>query len=412
MSFSTSFKPLLPRLGLLALLGLTSLATQAQTAPTWASVQRVGAATANSGSFGRKIALAPDGSQFVTGFFEGTITLGTVTLTEGPGAGDGHMFLAKYNPDGTVAWATALESSNGDVYSNVAADAAGNVYIVGYFADDLTLGSTTLTSDGNDAYIAKYNGQGVLQWVRQGGSEGAFAQGVAVDASGNVLIAGDFNDAISFGGPTVTGEGIFLARLSPTGTVVQTNVIGTLGLANDLALDAAGNAYITGSFGQTASFGTISLTSAGESDMYVCKVSPAGVILWAQRDGDAFEDSGLSVAVDANGNPVVAGFYNGVDIGNDNDSGIYVARFTTQGSPVWTKRIKPSALGEYVANEVAYDNRGGYYVTGGFQGTAAFGSTVLNSVGKACSWPASTAPATCCGPIKPTALLPTTFPPA
>jgi hypothetical protein len=297
---------LLPRLAALGLLGLSTLAAQAQTAPTWASVQRIVSANSSSGSIANKVAVAADGSQYVIGSFNGSITLGSVTLTSG--TGDGHLYLAKYSAAGAVLWATKLDASTGDLYGNVAVDAAGNAYLAGYFAASITLGTTTLTTTGNDAYVAKYNASGVLQWARQGGTTGTFVQGVAVDAAGNVTLGGDCVSSVSFGGTPLNGNGPFVVKLSTAGVAQSAKRVGSRGFVNEMTTDGAGNAYLVGTFTGTAQFGTSSLTSAGSQDIFLAKLDPAGNLVWAVRDGGANEDNALGVATDANGNPVIAGF--------------------------------------------------------------------------------------------------------
>jgi hypothetical protein len=373
-----SLRATLPRLGVLALLGFAAGRAQAQ-APAWASVQRTTSAGTN-GAFGSNVAVAADGSQYVTGSFSGTLTLGTTTLTAGPGTG--HQFLAKYSTAGAVLWAIKLDAATGDVACNVAVDAAGNAYLAGYFATSLTLGSTTLTSSGNDGFLVKYDSQGLQQWVRQGGTAGVFASGIATDASGNVTVAGNFNSTVAFGGTTLSGGGVFLYRFSPTGAVLLAKKVGDTGFCYDVALDGAGNAYVTGDFFSSGTFGTSTLTSAGGSDVFLCKVGPTGTSLWAQRAGGLADDGGESVAVDAGGNPVVGGYYDYTSSGTTNFSRFYTARFSTLGVPQWTQLTTPTVGGFYQISKVAYDNRGGYYATGRFQGTAVFGGTSLTSVGE------------------------------
>jgi hypothetical protein len=375
----TSLRATLPRLGVLALLGFAAGRAQAQ-APTWASVQRTASTGIDSGALGSNIAVAADGSQYVTGTFDGILTLGSITLT--PGAGDGHLFLAKYSAAGAVLWATKLDAATGDLGTNVAVDAAGNAYLTGFFDTFLTLGTTTLTSPDLDGFLVKYDAQGVQQWVRQGGSEGIFPSGIATDASGNVTVVGGFDTVVSFGGTALSGGGVFLYRFSPTGSVLLAKKVSDTGYSNDVALDGAGNAYVTGEFSSNATFGTSTLTSAGGSDIFLCKVGPTGTSLWAQRAGGSDGDAGVSVAVDAGGNPVVGGRYDAAFTPTTDFSRFYVARFSTLGVPQWTRLTTPTVGADYQIEKVAYDNRGGYYVTGGFEGTVIFGGTSLTGIGE------------------------------
>ncbi|WP_046245560.1 SBBP repeat-containing protein [Hymenobacter terrenus] len=391
MKHYTFSQALRSRLGLLALLGLATGSAQAQTAPTWSSVQTVSSSGTTqlgepSYSSARDIAIASDGSRYVTGFFDGTINLGAITLTAGgvstPAQVAGHVFLAKYDPAGTVLWAKKFDSYSSDVSAKVAVDAAGNAYLAGDFYNSLDLGTTTLTSAGNDGYLIKFDAQGVQQWVRQGGAFSTTVGGIAVDASNNVVIAGSLSNTVSFGGPVVSGRGQFFYKFSPTGTVVLAQKFGTSpATIRDLALDTADNAYITGSFSANATFGPVTLSSAGYTDVFLCKLDATGNNLWAQSAGGPDFDRAESVAVDSGGNPVVSGYYDDDLVAPIETSRIYVARYSTQGTPLWNRLITPNIDGFYSATGVAYDGRGGYYVTGGFQGTAVFGTTTINVLG-------------------------------
>ena len=73
----------------------------------------------------------------------------------------------------------------------------------------------------------------------------------------------------------------------------------------DIAVDANGNSYITGSFYDSSTFGTTTLTSSGYDDIYVAKMDSNGNWLWAKKAGGTDFDFGNSIAVDANGNSYV-----------------------------------------------------------------------------------------------------------
>src|ERR1035437_9407501 len=103
------------------------------------------------------------------------------------------------------AWATSDYGSNNDYGHHVATDATGGVYLAGSFTSaTLHCGTVTLTNDSSgssDMYIAKYNASGTIQWAHNaGGTKNEVANSVAVDAAGNVYVAGYFeSDTITFG---------------------------------------------------------------------------------------------------------------------------------------------------------------------------------------------------------------------
>jgi hypothetical protein len=81
-----------------------------------------------------------------------------------------------------------------------------------------------------------------------------------------------------------------------------------------IAVDSSGNAYVTGYFQGTAVFGATTLTSAGSNDIYMAKVDSGGNFLWAKRAGGTSYDVGQSIAVDSSGNAYVTGEFVGTAV--------------------------------------------------------------------------------------------------
>lgn len=371
--------------------GVVSTEAQAQTGPTWTDVQRTTSTGTGSTASGQSLAIAPDGSRYVTGLFIGTLTLGTTTLTGVSTVG--HVFLAKYSTAGKVLWATQLDGRG--LSTRIAVDATGNAYLTGTFVSTVTLGSTslttaTLTTPGAfDAYLVKYDAQGVRQWVKQGGGDSVESYAIAVDTNNNVILTGDCENAVSFGGPpigTVNGGTYkaFYYKFTPAGDILQAKQVSAASDVNvtSVALDGANNVYLAGQFSGSPTFGTTTLQVNGvNSDLFLCKLDANGTVLWAQRDGSPGYDLAESVAVDVTGSPVLCGHYNLTS--NASGSGtttIYVARFTAQGALVWNSQVPlGGARFENSAHGITCDNKGGYLVTGSFVGTAVFNTTTLTA---------------------------------
>jgi subtilisin-like proprotein convertase family protein len=192
------------------------------------------------------------------------------------------------------------------------ADAAGNVYVAGGFtgtADfDPGPGTFQLTSAGStDVYVAKYRPDGSLAWARQaGGATDEGCHGLAVDAAGNVTVAGAFSGTADFDpGPgtlslsSAGGSDVFVWQLDAQGNLRWARRAGGTGWddSRSLKADAAGNVYLTGLFTGTANFGATNLVSAGAEDVFVCKLDPSGNFAWAQRMGGATHDQGNQTAL-------------------------------------------------------------------------------------------------------------------
>jgi fibronectin type 3 domain-containing protein len=160
------------------------------------------------------------GNVALTGYFTGQISFGGPTFTNVAGA---DIFLAKLTPTGAHSWSKAFGSalSYGEVGEAVAFDGAGNVLLTGEIvqAVDLGGGAVIPTTVTYDAFIAKYSPTGVYQWSKRFVADwDDHGNGVAADSNGNVLITGDFYDAVNFGGGLLSSPGGsdgFLVKLTP-----------------------------------------------------------------------------------------------------------------------------------------------------------------------------------------------------
>lgn len=339
----------------------------------------------------RSIAVDGNGNVYVTGYFEGTATFGNVTKTS---AGYRDIFVAKYDKSGSVQWVQSAGGTSNDFGSGIAVDGNGNVYVTGYFYDTATFGNISKTSAGDtEIFVVKYNAAGTFQWVETAG--GTFSDAgydITVDGSGNVYVTGYFSDTATFGTASKSSAGAndtFVAKYNAAGMLLWVQSIG--GTDGDsgqqVAVDGSGNVYVTGSFGGTANFGTITKTAAGTYDMFVAKYDPvAEVWRWVQTVGHTGISIGRAIALDGSGNVYVTGYFeNTVTFGTTSkisagSSDIFVVKYSTTGTMEWVQTAGGANFDQGYG--IAVDGNSNVYVTGAFSGTATFGSTVKTSVGE------------------------------
>src|SRR5688572_15084011 len=122
---------------------------------------------------------------------------------------------------------------------------------------------------------------------RTGGTNIDYTNDVAADGFGNCFITGQYYSApIIFGTDTLLNSGltdVFLVKYNAAGNVVWTRKIGNTGseFGQSVATDAAGNVYVAGAFSSpTIVIGSITLTTAGSSDIFVAKYDNSGNVLW------------------------------------------------------------------------------------------------------------------------------------
>ncbi|MDI1479128.1 SBBP repeat-containing protein [Polyangium sp. y55x31] len=155
----------------------------------------------------------------------------------------------------------------------------------------------------------------------------------------------------------------------------------------DVAIDAQGNVYTIGNLEGTINFGGAigALTSAGSTDVIVVKYDPTGAVLWAKKYGDASTQIGNGIAVDGAGNVFVTGAFQGsinfgggpfTSAGGDD---LFVAKLDTNGGHLWTKSVGNTATQQ--GADVGVDAQGGVYVTGHFSGNLNFVGVITNQGG-------------------------------
>ncbi len=366
--------------------------------PQWLWAVQAGGPTGGWGNYddGTSIATDSQGNQYVTGYFMGTSTFGSQTLTAG---GSTDLFVAKLDPNGNWLWVVQAGGANGNGGCwgrGIAVDGAGNAYVTGQFHatynTPVTFGSHTLTSAHGDIFVAKLDTNGNWLWaVRAGGSGPDEGFGIALDGAGNAYVTGVFAGAANFGGHTVstTGYAVYVAKLNASGNWLW--AAGAGGPDRDdaygygIAVDGAGNSYVTGKFNGTVTFGSQPLTSNGYADIFVAKLGPNGNWLWAAQAGGTNDDHGYGIAVDGAGNAHVTGYFNGTATfgsqtlttigGND----IFVAKLDPSGN--WLRIVQAGGTGGETGRSIVMDSEGNAWVTGDFTGTTTFGSHTLTSSG-------------------------------
>jgi len=218
-------------------------------------------------------------------------------------------------------WARGAQSTSNGLGEgiSIATDKSNDVYITGWYEDTITFGSNILiTTSGNASYLAKYDLSGNVLWAKSaanGVSGNSLAWNVCTDVFGNAYITGYFGDTISFGSHILASAGledIFLVKYDSSGNVLWARSEG--GINNDesygVSTDRSGNVYITGYFySSTITFGSYTLNNAGGFDVFIVKYDSSGNVLWAKSAGGNSDDAGFSIATDALANVYFTGYY-------------------------------------------------------------------------------------------------------
>jgi len=251
-------------------------------------------------------------------------------------------FVAKFGPDGTMLWSTYLGGILDDWATGIAVDSAGNVLVTGWTRSaNFPLVNPTQgaldngASDDYDAFVAKLDptGSKLLYSTFLGGAADDGAAGIATDAAGNAYVAGTFNSATGFPGAPNTPNlfGIFVSKLNPQGALVYT-FIHPYGSAGGIALDAAGSAYVTGSVSSiNPSTATQVFGPPGNAYAIAFKISPDGSKkIYETALGGSVQANGAAIAVDSTGAAYIAGSTSSVDFPL-----VHAIQNSPGGRPLW-----------------------------------------------------------------------------
>ena len=359
---------------------------------------------------GNAIAVDVSGNAYVTGS-TGSANFPTLTPLQASLAGGGSdtdVFVAKLNASGTaLVYSTYLGGGNQDQGNSIAVDSSGNVYVTGS-----TLSTNFPTTPGaaqtalggvSDAFVAKLNSTGTaLSYSTYlGGNTNDGGNGIAVDASGNAYVTGSTNSTnfpttagafqTTFGGsaaPPTSGDA-FVTKLNVTGSVSYSTYLGggALDYGMAIALDASGNAYVTGST-QSNNFpttpGAVQTFFAGSSsvtasigDAFVTKLNSTGAsLVYSTYLGGNSGDVGNGIAVDASGNAYVAGsaqstnfpVLNSFQAALAGSQNVFISKVNPTGATL-SYSTYLGGSGADQANGIAIDSSGNAYVTGATSST-------------------------------------------
>jgi len=223
--------------------------------------------------------------------------------------GPGHNLVRPLTASPTMTWNTFMGGSSFDFSRGIALDVNGNAYAVGYSSADW--GSPGTYAGGQDAFVAQVDSGGVRQWNTFLGSAGTDnGNGIAVDGSGNVYIVGT-SDA-TWGGPLGSFQGggdAFVAKLNNSGILQWHTFLGgpSADVGNAIAVDGNGDVYVVGV--SVSTWGSpIDPYPAGKWQApFAAKLDSSGALEWNTFWGGGGLDVGSSIAVDGSGNVYVAG---------------------------------------------------------------------------------------------------------
>jgi hypothetical protein len=187
-------------------------------------------------------------------------------------------FLARFDSLCNIKWVRFFGGPDNYTGGDMVTDKLGNCYFSGVFSGSYSIfGNDTIFSEGyTEYYLAKYDRNGNKKWIRQAhATASADGEGIALDASNNILLTGSFTDTIHFDSNEIVasgGQDMFVARYDSSGNFMNVVHQG-YGEGNDITCDVNGAVLITGDFMNSIDFGSTTLESHGSLDAFVAKLT-------------------------------------------------------------------------------------------------------------------------------------------
>lgn len=310
-----------------SLLGALPASAQSLSPPVWQK---------QLGSAGDELALAVatvGRAVYVAGHTDGQ-------LGEESSWGGQDVFVAKHDAaDGSLQWVRHVGTAMNDRALAVTADLEGNVYVAGH-----TWGSFLpyLNAGGSDFFVLKLDTTGVLQWVRQFGTNtDDFATGLAVThrAEQHGLFLSGYSLGRLDGSPTPGNYDVVVAKLDTGGNPYWMRQFGSNrnDVALGVALNAAEDVYLVGH-----TMGSLDgVTLPGNTvDLFVAKYNVRGEAQWLRQLGSGSDEYGTGIAVDEDGSAYVSGYTYGALAGNTR-VGMYdavLAKYDAAGVLQWVRQ--------------------------------------------------------------------------
>jgi hypothetical protein len=379
-----------------------------------------GIASPDGSATATAVATDPAGDIYITGSFGGTVDFdpgpGVVRLSAGgPEKLLNDAFVAKYAPSGRLLWARQLGGTDDAAGVGLAVDRFGDVVVAGQFRGTLDadpgpgtfdlVGPTGAISLGpgagslmrgvspnlvylpDNAFVVKLDGRGRFAWAHSVQPADSGIGSVAVDRAGNVYVSGGHQGTADFGpGLTLSGDGGFLARYDRSGRPAWAEPFpappGASVTPLSLAVDAAGRLIAAGHFFAAAS---------GRDDAFVAALDAGGHLLGVADLPGTPGRSITSVAVDRNDHVYAAGMKEVAVFAPDAPPGtptpdLFLSKYDATGRLAWDRTLPVASDGDVATfRGLAVDGTGHVVATGSFEGTLDAdpgpGVAALTSVG-------------------------------
>jgi hypothetical protein len=349
----------------------------------------------NGTEYGKSISTDASGNIYLAGETSSSASIASGGHQNTYGGSNNDAFLVKFNSSGIRIWGTYYGGSGSDIGQSLTVDASGNIYLTGVTnsTTGIAFGGHQMNyGTGTDAFLVKFNSNGVRLWGTYYGGSGYDATNFCkTDGLGNIYITGwtNSNNSIAIGGhQNIIGGGndAFLVKFNSTGVRIWATYYG--GNADDgggsISIDDIGNIYMVGgtSSNNNISSNGFQNNSGGAGDAFIVKFNSSGQRIWGSFLGGSQAESANSCIVDITGNIYLAGrtaSTSGIALGGfqnyygggTNDA--FMSAFNSSGNLLWSSYF--GGTGTEYGNSIIMDATGNIYLSGETSSVAAIASS-------------------------------------
>jgi len=318
---------------------------------------------------------------YIGGIFDGNFTWDG---TEVSSKGQDDLFLGCLDRN-TYEWKWKMTSGStlDDSWSDLKIDRDGNIICAGVFWVEMNLGGIKLENEvgGKSIFLAKFNPSGQIVWGKSfDGTALKEMRGIDTDADGNIYMTGYFREQLFLDSISLEARGgtdAFVAKLNAEGTPIWARSFGgrkdTRGI--DLGVMDEGHLALVGYYNDTTYFDSYSLPAKTfDRDIFVSKLDSEGQVLWAKRAGGVFDEEPFDVAIDPGNNIWITGYVVGVltveegfsTQSTNATSDLFLLQYDPTGAPLLAKAFGGTEAVQATSLQLFSDQ---IILTGTYQGT-------------------------------------------
>jgi hypothetical protein len=306
------------------------------------------------------------------------------------------LFTAKLDSKGAFVWVSTLRVDKDASLYLSGVDNNGKIFVGGTFTGTLSNGDKEVTSNGRkDVFLARLNQNGSIEELFSFGGEGDdIPRSMAIESSGNILMAGTYNKSFELGdrkfiiGPAGIKTNAFITKFDSNFKPLWINTLAGEDYCDisSLKLDYNGNFFVTGSYSSKIHLSDTILSSNGYSDIMFLKYSTDGDLKWIKSFGSSYYDYSSNLNIDKLGGAIITGTLGDVlnidslriePIFRNNSA--FLIQFSSEGQATWGDCI--SGNGRSFSTGSILDNKGNLYFTGSFRNEFRKDNEILTSMG-------------------------------